>query len=236
VKRRPLPIPSRLELLKIWLLDPRTRYRIGRFKLNRRSLLASGAAVWMLYAGLMWQLGEQPRRNCTTAICRALLGGLPFDSGPATSPAPTADPGPAGPAPGQRPAGGSAPATGGAGGTGSGSASDPASTSGPTAPSGAPPPSGPAPSTTTGQVGTSVPPTTAGSPPAAGPAPLPTGPTTTGATTTGPTTTGPTTTAAPVDCKKHQKICECKKKEKQCDELVAAPGGGEGGDRPGTQP
>jgi len=211
VQRKPPPMPPRFELFKIWLLDPRTLRGIGRFKVTRRSLLASIVGVWMLYAGVMWQLGEQPRRNCVTAACRALLGGQPFGGPPAISLGPTADPGTTGSGPGGRPTG-APPAT--VGGPGSGSA--PAS--GPTTTSGGPLATGATPSTAPGPVPTSVPPTTMGGPGATAPTPE--------ATTT--TTASPTTTTAPDDCKKKdKKTCNCEKETKQCDgdEPPVAPGG-----------
>lgn len=202
-------MPPRFELFKIWLLDPRTLRRIGRFKLSRRSLLVSGVAVWMLYTGVMWQLGEQPRRHCATAACRALLGGLPFGGAPAPSPGPAAGAGAAGSAPGGRPAG-APPAT--AGGSGPTSGSAPAG--GPTTTSGGPLATGAAPSTTPGQVS----PTTMGAPGVVPPTP---GATTT--TTAGSTTTTTTTTAAN-DCKKN-KPCKCKPSKPKCDNPAVAPGG-----------
>src|SRR6266540_5996402 len=53
--------PSRLDMLKVWLLDPRSRLalrrRLGEVRITRRSLIAAGLAVWLLYAALVWQFG-----------------------------------------------------------------------------------------------------------------------------------------------------------------------------------
>ncbi|HEX6673926.1 MAG TPA: hypothetical protein VF486_02725 [Actinomycetes bacterium] len=83
--------PSRLDLLKVWLLDPRSRIavrrRLAEVRITRRSLLAAGMAVWLLYAALVWQFGGRRLEGCTSVACRALLGGLPFGQGGASPPA-----------------------------------------------------------------------------------------------------------------------------------------------------
>jgi len=93
--------PSRLEMVKVWLLDPRSllalRRRVAEVRLTRRSLLAAGMAVWLLYAALVWQFGGRRLDDCTSLACRALLGGLPFGPGDAAPPAAAA--GPSTPAP-----------------------------------------------------------------------------------------------------------------------------------------
>jgi hypothetical protein len=93
--------PSRLDMVKVWLLDPRSRLavrrRLAEFRLTRRSLLAAGMAVWLLYAGLVWQFGGRRLENCSSLACRALLGGLPI--GPGRAPPPAEAAGAAAPAP-----------------------------------------------------------------------------------------------------------------------------------------
>jgi hypothetical protein len=93
--------PSRLDMVKVWLLDPRSRLavrrRLAEFRLTRRSLLAAGMAVWLLYAGLVWQFGGRRLENCSSLACRALLGGLPI--GPARARPPAEAAGAAAPAP-----------------------------------------------------------------------------------------------------------------------------------------
>jgi hypothetical protein len=104
--------PSRLDMVKVWLLDPRSRLvvrrRLAGFRLTRRSVLAAGMAVWLLYAALVWQFGGRRLDDCTSLACRALLGGLPFGPGEASPPAAAA--GSATPAP-MTGSGGGAPAT-----------------------------------------------------------------------------------------------------------------------------
>jgi hypothetical protein len=82
--------PSRLDMLKVWLLDPRSRLalrrRLGEVRITRRSLIAAGLAVWLLYAALVWQFGGRRLDGCTSLACRALLGGLPFGRGDASPP------------------------------------------------------------------------------------------------------------------------------------------------------
>ena len=67
--------PSRLDMLKVWLLDPRSRItmrrRLAEVRITRRSLLAAGMAVWLLYAALVWQFGGRRLEGCTSLPCRA---------------------------------------------------------------------------------------------------------------------------------------------------------------------
>ena len=88
--------PSRLDMVKVWLLDPRSRLvlrrRLAEVRLTRRSLLAAGMAVWLLYAALVWQFGGRRLDDCTSLACRALLGGLPFGPGDSAPPAAAAGP------------------------------------------------------------------------------------------------------------------------------------------------
>jgi hypothetical protein len=97
VSRKPgLEGPSRLDMVKVWLLDPRSRLvlrrRLAEFRLTRRSVLAAGMAVWLLYAALVWQFGGRRMDDCTSLACRALLGGLPLGRGDAAPPAAAAGP------------------------------------------------------------------------------------------------------------------------------------------------
>jgi hypothetical protein len=88
-------------MVKVWLLDPRSRLavrrRLAEFRLTRRSVLAAGMAVWLLYAALVWQFGGRRLENCSSLACRALLGGLPI--GPAGASPSAAAAGSAAPAP-----------------------------------------------------------------------------------------------------------------------------------------
>lgn len=107
--------PSRLDMLKVWLLDPRSRLalrrRLTELRLTRRSMLAAGMAVWLLYAALVWQFGGRRLDHCTSLACRVLLGGLPFGQGDGPTPAPAAGAAASEPATPSGQAPGTAPAT-----------------------------------------------------------------------------------------------------------------------------
>jgi hypothetical protein len=191
--------PSRLDMVKVWLLDPRSRLAVRRrlagLRVTRRSVLAAGMAVWLLYAGLVWQFGGRRLENCSSLACRALLGGLPIGPGRAATPAAAA--GSSAPAPTTGAAGG-APAT--------------APTAGPATTS----------TTTTITTTSGVPfvlvPETTGAPPAT--AGEPTSTTAAGSTEPGPSTTTTTaaaatttTTTAPQKQCKPKKHRDCKPKK-----------------------
>jgi hypothetical protein len=88
-------------MIKVWLLDPRSRLALRRqlaeFRLTRRSLLAAGMAVWLLYAALVWQFGGRRLDGCTSLACRALLGGIPLGPGGGSPPAAAAGSAPSAP-------------------------------------------------------------------------------------------------------------------------------------------
>ncbi len=182
--------PSRLDMLKVWLLDPRSRIavrrRLAEVRITRRSVLAAGMAVWLLYAALVWQFGGRRLEGCTSLTCRVLLGGLPFGRGDAAPPAAAA-----------------------------GSASPTPSTGHVVLPPGTAPTSSAATTTTTTTPFVALallPSTTGASPPTAG---EPTSTTAPASTAPGPTTTtsaGTSTTVPQPRCKpkKHR---ECKPKE-----------------------
>jgi hypothetical protein len=180
--------PSRLDMLKVWLLDPRSRItmrrRLAEVRITRRSLLAAGMAVWLLYAALVWQFGGRRLDRCTSLACRALLGGLPFGRGDASPPAAAA-----------------------------GSASPTPTTGRVVLAPGAAPTSSAATTTTAPVVALALLPSTTDAPPATAGAPTST--TTPATTTTEPTTTtsGGTSTTVPQPRCKPKKHRDCKPKE-----------------------